>query len=583
MRSLAPDDIGFDDLAVDEDEEEDYEIARDDADDPFEDRDASAGTLAGVPAVANPDPFAFAAPPPLVSPTKGPIVYNDITSPFDKPWDLSLKADQARWIAATEADSDHKRFDISVATAHAFIELVQDKSEFYRWSPLMCVPVDGDGYFDRTTNALANGEQVMRINFLQRYDLLTKWTSVPLKACQQFAQWFNGDDAMRLDTPFAPHLTRKVVSLDCNAAGNIGLVRRFKVQLRIIDQLVLNVLKNHITVSSYKSFLAHKVDFSFIEEKTGQPLYSGLILLRKMMDVCKPETIVEVRHLEQQLETITLWPGHENNVRLLTTKMMTILQEIHAKTGASSYTDQRFITNLFRAVSTSPTEKFQTFIDTLKSNWIMEEISDPAAIILKMDKMHRNMVADGTWSNTNEKDTKIVALTSALDTVKKRFGELAKKVGFSSDGKGEGGAKNNNGGDGKKGGTQNRCPPWQKTKKGNTITQDGKKYIWCPHHVSKDGTINGLYMAFPHDHDAWAVKKADRNKHFREKRERQKEAKSSEAAAGSTKKPKSEPTGEKLKLALSDKLTSALVTQYHLSQTEADDLFKNAYKEAQEN
>ena len=171
----------------------------------------------------------------------------------------------------------------------------------------------------------------MRINFLLRHDLLTKWTLVPLKACQQFAQWFNGDDAMRLDTPFAPHLSRKVVSLDCNAAGNIGLVRRFKVQLRIIDQLVLNVLKNHITVLSYKSFLAHKVDFSFIEEKTGQPLYSGLILLRKMMDVCKPETIVEVSHLKQQLDTITLWPGHKNNVRLLTTKMMTILQEIHAK------------------------------------------------------------------------------------------------------------------------------------------------------------------------------------------------------------------------------------------------------------
>ena len=78
----------------------------------------------------------------------------------------SLKADQARWIAATKANKDHKRFDISVATAHAFIELVQDKSEFYRWSPLMCVPVKGDGFFDGTTNTLANGEQVMRINFL---------------------------------------------------------------------------------------------------------------------------------------------------------------------------------------------------------------------------------------------------------------------------------------------------------------------------------------------------------------------------------------------------------------------------------
>ena len=90
-------------------------------------------------------------------------------------------------------------------------------------------------------------------------------------------------------------------------------------------------------------------------------------------------------------------------------------------------------------------------------------------------------------------------------------------------------------------------------------------------------------MAFPHDHDAWVVKKKDRAKHYREKRDRDKEAKSSDAAAGSAKKPKPKPTDDKLKLALSDKLTSALVTQYHLSQSEADELFKNAYTEAQEN
>ena len=88
-------------------------------------------------------------------------------------------------------------------------------------------------------------------------------------------------------------------------------------------------------------------------------------------------------------------------------------------------------------------------------------------------------------------------------------------------------------------------------------------------------------MAFPHNHDAWVVKKKERTKHYREKRDR--EAKSPDAAAGSAKKPKPKPTDDKLKLALSDKLTSALVKQYHLSQTEADELFKTAYTEAQEN
>jgi hypothetical protein len=182
-------------------------------------------------------------------------------------------------MAATKADKDHKRFDLSVATAQTFMELVQDKGEFYRWSRLMCVPMQGDGAFDGTTNTLANGDTVMKINFFLRHDLLTKFTSLSVRVCQLFAQWFNGDDAMRLDMPFPDHTARRVVSLDCNAAGNVGLVRCYKVQLRIIDQVVLHSLKNHLTAAFYKSFLAHKVKFSFIDKKIGNPVYSGLILL----------------------------------------------------------------------------------------------------------------------------------------------------------------------------------------------------------------------------------------------------------------------------------------------------------------
>ncbi len=69
-------------------------------------------------------------------------------------------------------------------------------------------------------------------------------------------------------------------------------------QLRIIDQLAFHVLKNHLTASSFKSFLTHQHEFNFLDEKTGNQVKSGLVLMRKMLDVCKPETIVEVRHLE---------------------------------------------------------------------------------------------------------------------------------------------------------------------------------------------------------------------------------------------------------------------------------------------
>jgi hypothetical protein len=216
-----------------------------------------------------------------------------------------------------------------VATATTFLELLQDKSEYYRWGPLMLVPIDGDDLFNKHSTSLSGGEQVMKVNFMTRVDLLTHWSRVSTDHCQRFAQWFNGADDMVLDAPFGAVVDRTIVRLDCTPTDNVGLVRRYKVQLRIIDQLVLHVLKNHITTTSYKSFLAHKHDFSFKDEKTGNVVYSGLILLHKMLEVSKPETIVEVRHLEKQLDEITLWSEHENNVCQLTTKMITILQEIH--------------------------------------------------------------------------------------------------------------------------------------------------------------------------------------------------------------------------------------------------------------
>ncbi len=114
--------------------------------------------------------------------------YNDITSPFDKPWDLSQKADQERWLVAFQSASDHVCFDISVATTETFLELLKDKSDYYCWGPLITVPISGDGAFDGTTAKLANGKDVMKINFGDKHHLLMQWTKVPTAKCQQFAQ-----------------------------------------------------------------------------------------------------------------------------------------------------------------------------------------------------------------------------------------------------------------------------------------------------------------------------------------------------------------------------------------------------------
>jgi len=114
------------------------------------------------------------------------------------------------------------------------------------------------------------------------------------------------------------------------------------------------------------------------------------------------------------------------------------------------------------------------------------------------------------------------------------------------------------------------------TKKGNTIEHEGCKFVWCTKHTSKDGSINGLYMPSPHNHDEWAQAKADKAAAFKKRKEEAK--KTGKKPASPPKKPKTE--GEDLKLALSSKFTSALVTHCHMGQAEAENMFDAIYKNA---
>lgn len=90
----------------------------------------------------------------------------------------------------------------------------------------------------------------------------------------------------------------------------------------------------------------------FTDSVNGNIVFDGLIIMCMMILISKPETIINVRDLEMQLDKITLWLGVKNDVRVLTSKskMSNLFQEIHAKSFTDSYTHRCFIINLvFRA------------------------------------------------------------------------------------------------------------------------------------------------------------------------------------------------------------------------------------------
>jgi hypothetical protein len=350
------------------------------------------------------------------------------------------------------ADSDHKHINVSVNTALLLMDLFEDKAFFFGWEQLISVPISSDGLFGPASATLSNGELVMSVNITARSNILRQWTSIPLLACQCYVQWFYGGNAQRLDVPFAPPNACLVVAIDPNAPDNFGLVHRYKIQLCILDKLVLLTIRNHITQDSFKTFLAHKHEFVFWDKKSTSIVLSG-----------KPETIVEVRHLKVEPDSIKLWPDMKNDLRNFTSKILQILQEIHAKSSVLSFTEGCFITNIFCASLTSPTKKFVTFFDTLKNRWIMEEVTNQATILTSLGKMYKNMVANGTWVNNN-KDTKIVTLTTQLKQATKKLNKLEKKIQNPT--KSNHGNKCGGGGaDTPKKTTKDRAKSWRITKK----------------------------------------------------------------------------------------------------------------------
>ena len=120
-------------------------------------------------------------------------VFNDITSPFKKPWDLSLKADQECWLVGSTASSNHVRFNVLVATPTTFLELVQCKSKYYCWGPLMSVPIESDGTFDKNVFKLTSGEEVTKVTLAL---VSTCSLSGPKYPLMPVSAWPNGSMVM---------------------------------------------------------------------------------------------------------------------------------------------------------------------------------------------------------------------------------------------------------------------------------------------------------------------------------------------------------------------------------------------------
>ena len=170
---------------------------------------------------------------------------------------------------------------------------------------------EGTGGIASVSQIFAEGSKVMDAGFTKVVDLAQNYTGITTEHCQSFFQWYSGGDSARLTTRFDPdHNKRFVEVINSNSAcNNLALVNKYKTQLKILSNLVLGTLCNHIIKASFKLFCPYKNDFAFISRATGKIKYDGLVLLRIAIAILKPDTTIDVRDLKENLELITLHRG----------------------------------------------------------------------------------------------------------------------------------------------------------------------------------------------------------------------------------------------------------------------------------
>ena len=111
----------------------------------------------------------------------------------------------------------------------------------------------------------------------------------------------------------------------------------------------------------------------------------------------------------------------------------------------------------------------------------MEEIDNPYEITKRVIKMAKNTKAKKEFKKGTTKHQKVVALTSEVGSLTSRLktaeNKFNKKKGHQDSGKSPGGGKKT------KHSRVKPEDPWRITKKYNTITDEGVKYVYFPKHT----------------------------------------------------------------------------------------------------
>ena len=134
-----------------------------------------------------------------------------------------------------------------------------------------------------------------------------------------YGTWFIGNASQKREK----HVDYKDIlmqPINSKFSGSTGATDLFKQNCRIVSQIIWQTIKNHISTTSYRSFLVQKKKCVYTCAETGEVYLESFILLKMVLSVVKPDIVIDVKYLETKMKTITII-NSDNNFRTLCTHL----------------------------------------------------------------------------------------------------------------------------------------------------------------------------------------------------------------------------------------------------------------------
>ena len=350
---------------------------------------------------------------------------------------------------------------------------------------------------------------------------------------------------------------------DLNDAGKIMLMRRWK------STILAHQLLESLTAKSRLAIEVHKNQFEWYDELSGETNYDGLTIAHLILEKLRPNAKINTFNELAKVKAIKPY-DYQFDITEWESNMEAGRNLVELKCPGAYHEDQ-YILDLFKGASTTPCKTYSSQVETMKQNWLLgingTELWTKDTISTQLVQLYTNMTQDGTWQRELSETSQIIALTTQITEMEKRFEQSTKAFATSTDVATKKAAP--------KSGAYT-VEPWRLEHKGETTLHEGSTWSWCKgDHWSNMVKHNGMYCK--HDtagHDAW------RKHHDDTKAKSQGDQYKPTNDSGTSAKEPEKDEAQPKKLALSERLRTALTTHTGLSSEAYNRIMEEAHRDS---